>query len=193
MLEKLLSFDRSLFLSLNALHASWLDPVMLWASKGLMWLPLYIFLLYLAVKNFRWKTLMVLAALALMVTISDQLSNLVKNDVHRLRPSNQPELAGSVHIVNDYRGGEFGFYSAHASNTFAVAVFLIVLFQRRYRYLYLVMLGWAALMSYTRIYLGIHYPLDIFAGAMAGCLIGWFTGQITLYLLSLQGNGITVT
>jgi undecaprenyl-diphosphatase len=193
MLENLISFDRSLFLALNALHASWLDPVMFWASKGLIWLPLFVFLLYLVLNTFRWKTLTVLAALALMITLSDQLSNLVKNDVCRLRPSHQPELAGSVHIVKDYRGGEFGFYSAHASNTFATAVFLILLFQRRYRFLYFVLIGWAALMSYTRIYLGIHYPSDVIAGALAGCLIGWFTGRITLYFLSLQGYGIKVS
>jgi len=186
MLDKLASVDRSLFLALNGLHAPWMDTVMFWASKGLVWLPLYIALLYLAVKNFRWKTMTILAALALTIALSDQLSNLVKNDSLRFRPSHQPNLEGMVHTVNDFRGGEYGFYSAHASNTFATAVFLIILFQKRYRYLYLVLIGWAALMSYTRIYLGVHYPADIFAGATAGCLIGWLSGRITLYFSGKQ-------
>ena len=103
------------------------------------------------------------------------------------------KLEGTVHIVKDFCGGEYGFYSAHASNTFATAVFLTILFQRRYRYLYFVLIGWAALMSYTRIYLGIHYPSDTIAGALAGCLIGWFTGRITIYLLALQGNASIIT
>jgi undecaprenyl-diphosphatase len=188
MLDKLISFDRTLFLALNGIHTPWLDTVMFWASKGLVWLPFYLFLLYLTLKNFRWRTLIVLVAVALTVAFSDQLSNLVKNDTHRLRPSHQPDLEGKVHLARDYHGSELGFYSAHASNTFAVAVFLILIFQKRYRYLYLLLLGWAALMSYTRIYLGVHYPADIVAGAAAGAFTGWIAGRITLYLLALQGS-----
>jgi undecaprenyl-diphosphatase len=125
-----------------------------------------------------------------MIIVSDQLSNLVKNDVKRLRPSHKPEIAARVHTVKEYRGGEFGYYSAHASNHFALAVFLIVLFQKRYRYLYLLMIGWAGVTTYTRIYLGVHYPLDVLSGAAAGCLLGWFTGRIIIYLFSLQRQGI---
>ncbi|MCX6286245.1 MAG: phosphatase PAP2 family protein [Bacteroidetes bacterium] len=190
MLEKLLSLDRSIFLGLNGLHACWLDTVMYWASNPLVWLPLFIALLYLVIKTFRLRTVTVLLVLALMITISDQLTNLVKNDTKRLRPSHEPALAQRIHIVKEYRGGELGFYSAHASNTFALAVFLIILFQKRYRYLYLLLIGWASLMTYTRIYLGVHYPLDVLSGAMIGCLLGWFSGRITIYLLSLQRKGI---
>jgi undecaprenyl-diphosphatase len=189
MLESLLSFDHSLFYTLNGQNAPWLDPLMFWASKSIVWLPLFAFLFYLCLKTFGWKTITVLAALALTLTFSDQLSNLVKNDVKRLRPSNQPGMSEAVHIVNGYRGGEFGFYSAHATNTFAVAVFLLVLFQGRYRFLYVVLPGWAFLMTYTRLYLGVHYPLDLISGGVAGVLIGWFAGRVTLYFLSLQGYG----
>jgi len=188
MLEKLLTFDRSLFLTLNGLHAAWLDPVMYWTSKSLVWMPLFLILLGFVINTFHWRTITVLVAVALMITVSDQLTNLVKNDTKRLRPSHEPALAASVHIVNEFRGGEFGYYSSHASNTFALAVFLILLFQKRYRYLYLLLTGWAVLMTYTRIYLGVHYPLDVLSGAAIGCLIGWFTGRITIYILSLQGQ-----
>lgn len=186
MLEKLISFDRSLFLGLNGIHAAWLDPVMYWMSDPLLWLPFFIILLYLVIRTFKWKTLTILAAVAVMITVSDQMSNLVKHDVKRLRPSNDPGLSASIHLVKGYRGGEYGYYSAHASNTFAVAVFLIILFQKRYRYIYLFLIGWAALMTYTRIYLGVHYPLDILSGAIIGSLLGWFAGRITIYLLSEQ-------
>jgi len=191
MLENLLSFDRSLFFSLNGLHTSWLDPVMYWLSNTWVWLPLFVFLFYLVIRVFRWKTLTVLAAVAIMITVSDQLSNIAKKETRRLRPSNDLEMTSSVHIVNGYRGGDYGFYSAHASNTFALAFFLIILFQKRYRYLYLLLLSWAGLMSYTRIYLGVHYPLDVFIGTAAGCLLGWCTGRITIWLLHLQGQGIS--
>ena len=191
MLEKLVLFDRSLFLSFNGQHAYWLDPVMYWASNSIVWLPLFVFLLFLVIKTFRWKTLTVLVAVALLITVSDQLSEMVKNDVKRFRPSHEPTLAGNVHIVKEYRGGKHGFYSAHASSTFALAVFLIILFQKRYRYLYLLLLGWASLMTYTRIYLGVHYPFDLMCGATVGCLLGWFTGRITIWLLNLQGQVIS--
>lgn len=190
MLEKLLSADRSLFLSLNGLHTSWLDPLMFRASNTLVWIPLFIFLTCLVIDTFRYKTITVIVALALMVTISDQLSNLVKNDTKRPRPSHEPALAARIHIVKEYRGEEFGYYSAHASNTFALAVFLIILFQKRYRYLSPLLLGWAALISYTRVYLGVHYPLDVLSGAAIGSLLGWFSGRVTIYLLSLQGREV---
>ncbi|MCX6281019.1 MAG: phosphatase PAP2 family protein [Bacteroidetes bacterium] len=190
MLEKLLTFDRSLFMTLNGLHTSFLDPLMYWATNPLVWLPLFMGLIILVIKTFRWKTLTVLAAVTIMITVSDQLSNVVKDDTKRLRPSHEPALARSIHIVNEYRGGEYGYYSAHASNTFALTLFLVMLFQKRYRYLYLFLFFWAALMSYTRIYLGVHYPLDVLSGAAIGCLLGWFSGRVTVYLLSLQGQGV---
>jgi len=190
MLEKLLTFDRSLFLFLNGLHSSWLDQVMYWASNPLVWLPFFAFLLYLVIKNFRVKTFTVILGVALMITVSDQLADLSKNSLKRLRPSHEPEIAARVHSVNEYRGGEFSFYSAHASNTFALAVFLMVLFRKRYRYLGVSMIIWSSLMSYTRIYLGVHYPLDFICGAVAGCLLGYFTGRITLYLTGLQEREI---
>ncbi|MEI8005633.1 MAG: phosphatase PAP2 family protein [Bacteroidota bacterium] len=190
MVETLLSADRSLFLALNGLHAPWLDQVMYWASNPLVWLPLFVFLFYFVIRAFHFKTATVLVGVVLMITVSDQLANLSKNNLKRLRPSHESKIADSIHIVNEYRGEDFSFYSAHASNTFALAVFLIVLFQKRYRYLYLLLVGWASLMSYTRIYLGVHYPLDIICGALAGCLLGYLTGRITLYFIGLQGREI---
>jgi undecaprenyl-diphosphatase len=153
----------------------------------LTWTPLFLFLLYLTVRIFRVKAFTVIVAVSILITASDQLSVLVKSDVKRPRPSNDQQISSMVHTVNGYKGGQYGFYSSHASNTFAVAMFLSLVLGRRIRYISWVLFFWAFLMSYTRIYLGLHYPLDILAGASAGLLLGWFSGRITLWVLSLQG------
>jgi undecaprenyl-diphosphatase len=178
--------DQHAFLFLNGFHWDFLDPLMYAATRMLTWLPLFVLLFYLTLRTYRWKTATVILTLALTITLSDQGSNIAKSTFQRLRPSNDPVLAEKVHIVNSYRGGQFGFYSAHASNTMAVAIFLILLLKSSYCWLAAVMLPWALLMSYTRIYLGVHYPGDILAGLLAGGIIGWIGAQICGYLLSLQ-------
>ncbi len=178
--------DQRVLLFLNGLHWDFLDPLMYAATRMLIWLPLFVLLLYLTIRTYRWKSVTVILTLALTITLSDQGSNIAKASFHRLRPSNDPTLAEKVHIVNGYRGGQLGFYSAHASNCMAVAIFLILLLKSSYCWLPAVMLPWALLMAYTRIYLGVHYPGDILAGLFAGGIIGWIGAQICGYLLSFQ-------
>jgi undecaprenyl-diphosphatase len=187
-MEHVLALDRTVFFWLNSMHWPWLDLCIYHLTNILTWTPLILFLLYLTVRIFRIKALTVIVAVALLITASDQLSVLVKSDVGRPRPSNDPQISSMVHTVNGYKGGLYGFYSSHASNTFAVAMFLSLVLGRRIRYISWVLFLWAFLMSYTRIYLGLHYPLDILSGACAGLLLGWFTGRITLWVLSLQGE-----
>ncbi len=179
MFDWLIQLDHKIFLFLNGLHSDFLDPLFFWGTKTLVWIPFYIFLLYLVIRKFGWKTLLVLLAVALMVTVSDQLSNLFKELVSRPRPSHEPFLSG-VHHVNGYKGGAFGFYSAHASSNMAIAVFLIVVMTRPFRYFAALMLFYALFMSYTRIYLGVHYPGDILAGWLMGGILGLFFGKLML-------------
>jgi undecaprenyl-diphosphatase len=162
--------DRMLFLFLNGFHNSFFDGIMFWGTRSLIWLPLYLFFLYLVIRRYKWKTLVILLFAALMILASDQLANLVKDSVQRLRPSQQPGLA--VHTVEGYKGGEFGFYSSHASNTFSVVVFLVLLLGRK-GYIIIPVLFWSLFMSYTRIYLGVHYPGDILCGWIVGGVIGF--------------------
>ena len=177
MLESLKSFDQTVLLFLNGLHWTFLDQVMYWGTKSLTWFPLYVLLLYLVIRRYRWQTAWILLFATFMIIFSDQLSNIFKEWIARPRPSHEPGLTG-LHTVNGYLGGEFGFYSAHASTNLAIAVFMIIIVGSPFRYFPSLILVWAFFMAYTRIYLGVHYPGDILAGWLAGGLIGWGFGQL---------------
>jgi undecaprenyl-diphosphatase len=172
--------DHKLFLFLNGIHFHFLDPVMYYSSKGVLWVPLYLVFLFFVIRRLRWQALLVILFAALMITVSDQLCNLSKDYFHRLRPSYEPGL--TVHLVNAYKGGLYGFYSAHASNTFAIAVFLSVLTAGYFRFFWILPFLWALFMSYTRIYLGVHYPGDILTGMIVGSLLGFVSGKLCLWI-----------
>jgi undecaprenyl-diphosphatase len=176
MIEFFKSADQSVFLFLNGFHCSFLDTVMFRGTQTTTWIPLYFLLLFLVIRRHRWQAIWVVLFASLMIVASDQLSNLFKEWIARPRPTHEPGVTG-IHTVNGYLGGQFGFYSAHASNNLAIAVFLIIILGNPFRYFPLVILTWAFFMAYTRIYLGVHYPGDILAGWIAGGLLGWGFGQ----------------
>ena len=167
------SIDSQLFLWLNGLHVDWLDPVMIAITDMWMWIPLYLWLLFLIFKHYGWRGCWILLAVGVVVLCSDQLSaHVCKPVFHRLRPCFNPELEGLVYLPKGLPGGKYGFVSSHAANTFAVATFLTATLWKRYRWIGWVLYSWALLSSYSRIYLGVHYPGDILAGAVLGILIG---------------------
>ena len=181
MLENLKLFDQTIFLFLNGLHNPFFDIIMFWGTNTLIWLPLYFLLLYFVIVKYKWQAIWILLFAAIMIIVSDQLSNIFKEWVARPRPTHEPGLTG-IHTVNGYLGGEFGFYSAHASSNFAIAVFMIILSGRLFRYSSVLMLAWAFFMAYTRIYLGVHYPGDILAGFVAGGFLGWGFGVLCVWI-----------
>jgi undecaprenyl-diphosphatase len=172
MLETLKTIDENIFLYLNSQHNSFFDQLMWLFSDRIFWIPLYAWFLWMMYKKYPKHYWTVIVAVVLMIVVSDQLCNLAKLIVLRPRPSQEPHLQSLVHIVNGYRGGMYGFYSSHASNAFSVAFFLITVLSGERKYIIPVCLSYAILTAYSRVYLGVHYPGDIFAGAIIGTLLG---------------------
>jgi len=176
-LQNILEADKNLFLSLNALHNDYWDTIMLLVTRKETWIPFYAILIFYIFRNYRNKTLPVLFFLALTILLSDQLSVLVKDSIQRFRPVHDPKIGPLVHNVLR-KGSLYGFVSSHAANSFAILVFTSRLFKNRgYT---LLILFWSLLFSYSRIYSGVHYPLDILGGAVLGGLIGYFCYKLLM-------------
>lgn len=172
MIEFLDKIDKSIFLFLNGIHSPFWDKMMYWISGDTSWIFLYIILLIGLALKYRWRMIFVVLAVALVITASDQFSvHLFKEVFMRLRPCHDPEISGLVHIVNNHCGGKFGFVSSHAANTFALAMLTSGLFKNIYFTWFIFV--WATIVSYSRIYLGVHYPGDIIGGALLGIFLGW--------------------
>lgn len=189
-METLIEGDKELLLFLNGLHNSFFDGFMYWISDRWIWIPMYAALLYPIVLRKRWGTWLIAVCIALCVLFADQFaSGFCKPFFERFRPSHDPTIMDMVHIVEGDRSGLYGFISSHAANTFAVAVFTICLFRKWIQAVPIVL--WAILNSYSRIYLGVHFPLDILAGALAGVIVGLVCYYI--YIMGLKYLPASVT
>jgi undecaprenyl-diphosphatase len=171
--ETILQLDRELLLYLNSFNSPLFDNFFWVITSVIIWVPLYAAILYVVFKEQGIKGFVAVLALALLVTLCDQISsNIFKEGFERLRPSRYPSLEGLVDLINGKRGGKFGFVSSHATNSFGLAAFSLLLF--RYRWYTVFILFWASLNSYSRIYMGVHYPGDILGGIILGVLLGVF-------------------
>ena len=177
--QQLLQLDRETFLAINGAHAPWADHLM-WAVSDLrLWIPLYLFFLFIIQRRWGWRGLgIAVPVIAGMIYCADSGSvMLFKETVQRLRPSHVPELADAIHLLPGadgmlYRGGTYGFVSSHASNHFAIALFMIGVLRGVPRWSAVALLLWAGLIAYSRVYVGVHYPGDVAAGALYGAAVG---------------------
>lgn len=183
MLEKIDQLDKQFILWFNSLNTPFWDDVMWFVSGKWEWVPFYAILLGLIIYHFRKQSFVIVPVVILLITLADQTSvHLFKFVFERSRPCHSPAIGDMLHLVNNSCGGPFGFVSSHASNTFALAAYIALLFRNRYGAV--LMYIWAAFISLSRVYLGKHYLTDIFFGALLGILIGWLCYQLAAYLVS---------
>ena len=172
--------DRQLTLLLNGSQSLYLDGVAWTATRTLTWIPLAIVLLYVVVRDNNLRGIWhVMLGIALSILLADQMaSSVFKPLVARWRPTHNPEIMYMVDVVNGYRGGNYGFFSSHASNTWAIAMFVSLLARRRF--LTISLASWALLNCWTRVYLGVHYVGDLAVGTLWGLFVGWAFYRLTV-------------
>lgn len=172
-MDTLLSFDTYLTLLINGSDSIWLDNVAMLCTKTWVWAPLYIALIYNLIRHVKRPTLWyILGGLVLCVLVCDQVSSsIVKPLVCRPRPTHDPAIMHLVDTVNNYRGGQYGFFSSHAANTMSIAVFTSMVVRQRTTTIAL--LFWSAINCWTRLYLGVHFFSDILVGLLFGAVVGY--------------------
>lgn len=181
MLDYLNDIDTEVLLAINGLHGTFQDAF--WWLISAKWASVLLVLafVWILLHQNRRHALLTMAMLVLAFVLADQISSgLIKHLVERLRPSQDPSLDNMIHIVNNYRGGKFGFVSSHAANSFAAATLIALIM--RHRLVTISLFTWAMLQCYSRIYLGVHYPGDILGGMVVGILVGWLVWRLMRWL-----------
>lgn len=175
--------DARLLLIVNGAHSPFFDAVMWCISGRWVWIPFYAVLAYLLFRRMSWKRASIcLVTIGLIILAADQTcATLIRPEIGRLRPANlNNPLSSFVHVVNGYRGGRYGFPSCHAANTFALAVFMSLVI--RHKWFTVMMFSWTFVVSYSRMYLGVHYFGDLFCGATIGSLFAVLFYYLQNYL-----------
>lgn len=184
--QSLVELDRDLLLFLNSFHNHFFDAFMWIVSSKEIWVPLYLIIIYYFFKNRDKKQAFTILCLCIIcIVLCDQIaSSIFKPLFERWRPSRDPSISDIVHIVNGKRGGKYGFISSHAANVFGLAIFSLKVFRNK---LYTILiLSWAIVVSYSRIYLGVHFPGDVICGGLLGLGIGYACYKILTKIFHIK-------
>lgn len=191
-MSTLIEWDKFLLVLLNSWHHPLADTLFWYISQKFTWIPFYGFLIFVVIKKFQRNAVWVILSVLLVVAACDQFaSGFCKPFFERLRPSHNPELQENIHLVNEYHGGLYGFISSHAANSFGIATLLFLVFRTKKLPYISSLFVWAAVVSYSRIYLGVHYPADIIAGGAVGILFGCIIFRLFSIYRPLTFNSIT--
>lgn len=185
-MEKIIELDEEFFLYLHNLGTDNWDNFWLTITHPNTWIPFYIFFVILCWVQFGWKRmLLIVVTMSLIILCSDQFTNLLKHSIERFRPCRDEDLYPLMRAPKEGFpcGGRYGFTSAHASNHFAYAVFIGLVFWQKKHYILYLLLIWAAMIAYSRIYVGVHFPLDIFFGSLVGISFALLFWKLYLYIL----------
>jgi undecaprenyl-diphosphatase len=186
MMETLQQLDVYLFHLINGHSAPWLDAIMPYWREKSTWIPLYIALAVFVLWKFRLRGVYFLLALALTVGLADTVSSkIIKPAVHRLRPCNEPSVQKEVHLLIECGGG-YSFTSSHATNHFAIAAFISMTLGLFFRRIRLPLYLWASSIALAQVYVGVHYPFDVFVGALLGIAIGNIVAKAYLRFPALR-------
>ena len=181
LLENIIQKDKELLIFLNAFgNESW-DFFWLTITNQFSWLPLYAIFFYLIFRSYGWKkAIALLIFTALLITFSDQFVNFIKNFFQRIRPNNDPSINQIIRIIKN--SGGYSYVSGHATTSVAVSLFVYLTLKEQAKYINLIFF-WPLLFGYSRIYVGVHFPIDVLSGFLLGAIIGWIFYKLSLLIL----------
>lgn len=184
MIDTLVAWDSELFVYLNSLGSPTWDSLWLIITNKFASAPVYLVLLILVFKKYGWRVgLTIVVVTALMITFTDQLTNFFKDTVKRPRPCQEESLQEVIRYIAP-RCGKYSFFSGHATSTMAGAVFIGLLLKKWFKYVPFIMLFWAFLVAYSRVYVGVHYPIDILVGMAVGGFSGWMFFKLQQFVVN---------
>jgi undecaprenyl-diphosphatase len=183
-MDTFVRWDTELFIYLNNLGSQKFDGFWLFMTNEYYWIPAYLLVFIIVIEKYGWKkALFIGVSIGIMIALIDNIATLFKNWIQRPRPCRNSELDGLFRLVIENCRGTYCYFSAHAANSFGLATYLSALFYKKHKYAPCLLFVWAMLVSYSRIYVGVHFPLDVVSGALVGVLIGGLFSKTRRYIL----------